>query len=136
MYFVFGVNGSVAGLGISLDYIMDNRAYYVRTAGARAEDMDGVDTYTGINLGLNYALKGFTPFLQYHSFDVKQGDIDDAGREDSEGNTAVASGGGFDEDNAQTIALGALCTAPRILLSGGKPPSLRAFFAFWRSFAP
>jgi len=116
MYFVLGVQGKAAGLGLSLDYIMDNRTnHQYADDGTTRTGEDAKNVLTGINAEVNYAMADFTPWVEYHSYANKQGDNKDAGMEDQEGNVAVAtsmaSESDYWDDNGTSISVGTNCNA-------------------------
>ena len=108
VYFVVGLKGKVAGLGLVIDYINDSRKYFERQNGALTRK-DVTDTHTGVNFWVDYAVGGFTPFLEYNMYDVKQGtDSGIAARtSDPDGNAAGNTGNW--EDNGQAYSVGAIC---------------------------
>ncbi len=104
MYFVVGVNGSISGLGLSLDYVNDTRAMKMGTKELK-------DTHTNINVGASYAMASFTPWLKVSNYSVAQAEDSTLGLKDAEGNTTPAAAGqeAFD-DNGQVVQVGVNCT--------------------------
>lgn len=112
MYFAVGVKGGVAGLGLALDYINDSKA---------AKDAAGKEVknvYNNINVGVDYKLAGFTPWLKMSMFNVVQAGTD--AKENSTASAAAmaaAAAAGTTiptenwDDNGQLIQVGANCTA-------------------------
>ena len=106
-YFGLGVKGKAAGVGVALDYINDSRFGVVRDGNGNRTDTDDKNVHTAISLHLDYALSSWTPFLAFHTYDVKQGDDLAAGGEDLEGNPS----GEEYSDNGQSISVGVTCNA-------------------------
>lgn len=103
-YFVVGVNGKVSGLGLSLDYVSDQRAI-------KAGDKTLTDTHSNINFGASYALAGWTPWLKFSKYDVSESTDSALRPKETEGNDGSTVGAEDFEDNGQMIQVGVNCDA-------------------------
>ncbi len=105
MYFVVGVSGTVSGLGLSLDYVNDQRAI-------KAGTKELTDTHTNINIAANYKMASFTPWLKVSMYNVAESTDSAARPKAAEANGLdPATGAAMFNNNGQTIQIGADCTA-------------------------
>jgi hypothetical protein len=107
--FSVGVKGNAAGLGLALGYNLDNR---------KMKTGDETNTHTGIDVHVDYAVGGWTPWVAFHSFDVKQGGTDaDTNSSPTPLTEAQILAGeklahsSNVDDNGQAIAVGVQCNA-------------------------
>lgn len=109
-YFALGVDGSVAGLRLILDVVSDMRTYFARDAAGALTGEDATDNMMAYNFTAAYAVGGFTPWLEVHSYKNKQGDNKKIPREDADGNEMRTAGSSADwADNAMSYGIGAAC---------------------------
>ncbi len=110
-WFDVGIKTSMAGLNATLDYYNQSRVHKDPDPSDPKKNKESADTATSIALNVGYEVKGMmTPWLHFSTFENKQADDKDLGREDLKTNSNGVSAGGTVynwDDNGTVIGVGA-----------------------------
>ncbi len=111
-WFDMGIKTSMAGLNATLDYYNQSRVHKDTDPTDPKKNKESADTLSSIALNVGYEVKGMmTPWLHFSTFENKQADDKDVGREDLKTNSNGVGAGGDPvynwDDNGTVIGVGA-----------------------------